>query len=244
MTTPTPLIVVTRSQELPAKLMALAHANGAELVTIAGITQQVDEEGLAQLRVRLNNGPPYAGLVITSQQGWQGVLATDSTGWANLPVVTVGEVTASQVTESGGKVLAAVDSSQHLPATLTDIQFANNAKLPWLWPCGNRPMQGWLASVPAGITVEKVLVYQTDLRQQLTDEEHQALAMAKVLGVTSPSNLEGLIACKAVLPENIVALGPTTAQAVQQLTGKPPVGIAPVPSLPSLMEQCVAVLAT
>jgi uroporphyrinogen-III synthase len=221
-------IILTQAEPLTDKLVNLAKLHSHQLAGIPGIYRQ-----LAPKPITLEN---ISGIVITSQWGWRGLKASipDITKLTTLPIICVGEATKARIEHDGFHVSHWVAHSGQLPERLHS---SANGDQPaqWFWPCGNRPIDDWTDQLDSNVQIKQTQVYTTSLRKDFSPEEHNTLAKANILAVTSPSNIAGLYHANVPLPKIIVAIGKTTAKAVENY-GLTVNTIAPKPSLTSLIE--------
>lgn len=221
-------IILTQAEPLTDELVNLAKFHGHQLAGIPGIHRQ-----LTPKPITLEN---ISGIVITSQWGWRGLKAStpDITKLPTIPIICVGEATKAHIEHDGFHVSHWVAHSGQLPEHLHS---SANGERPaqWLWPFGNRPITDWTNQLDSNVQIKPTQVYTTSLRKDFSPEEHSILTKANILAVTSPSNIEGLYHANVPLPKIIVAIGKTTAKAIENC-GLTVNTIAPKPSLISLIE--------
>jgi len=169
---------------------------------------------------------PYDWLVFTSRWGIQHYFQQGGIVPANAKLAVVGNKAKAFLEQEGYTVsLVAEDGTSQSLAKSLLTQSTQPHRV--LWPCGDRALHEWTQPLAErGWTVDPVVVYQTQLRTRLTPEELTACQQADVIVITSPSCaqalFEGLRHSNALLNSDtqLVALGPTTQQALMEHGGR------------------------
>ena len=223
------LIALTRPPLAARKTEALLAAAGARVVSSPLI--DIRYRPAAEVAAALARQPlqSYAWLVFTSRHGvtgfFQGLMAAgaDARALAGLRLAVVGPGTAETLAQQG--LAADLIAQPHRAAALVNAlgdQASPGERL--LFAAGSRARSELTAGLAArGLTVDELVVYETHSQPpSAAFRQHLAKGVDAVV-FASPSAV--LAFAEAGLPDQralLLALGPTTAEAVTTLLGRPP----------------------
>ncbi len=110
-----------------------------------------------------------------------------------------------------------------------------------LWPTGQLSSMGWHKALDGiGATCRRLHVYHTEILQQLSQQDLEALTSVDVVAVTSSSSAEGLRCCGVDTAfASLCSIGPSTTEAIREILPYKTLNQASSSSLEALGQCCL-----
>jgi uroporphyrinogen-III synthase len=218
-----PLVVLLRAAEEPDPYAFALSRAGFE-VAFRPVLRYAFMNGDALVR-RLEHPDLYESLVLTSPRAVAAIAARGGPrGWTGSTVYAVGPATAAAASDLGLNVRG---QDAHDGAALADLILQDGPLGPVLFLCSSRRRDVLPRALrAAGVEVEELVVYQTDIAPPEPPPDDAEWAV-----FFSPSGVEAVVASPD-FPWNSLrtaAIGPATADALR-ISKHPPSAVASEPS--------------